>query len=279
MQQANKCFSGKVAKLKKNKFTGIVIHYMELFYRKSGQGEPLIILHGLFGSSDNWYSLAKTFSAHFTVYLVDQRNHGQSPHDAAFNYEVMTKDFEEFVEKHQLERAVIIGHSMGGKVAMNYAVKNSSRVSRLIVVDIVPKHYPVHHDSVLDGLQAVDIGNIQSRGQAEEQMAKHIPDADVRQFLLKSLTRKGDGFEWRINIPAIDENIESIGAGLVFEGTYNGPSLFVMGARSNYFAPGDEKKIQSIFPAAQLVTLDTSHWVHAEKPAEFADTVLKFLDN
>src|SRR6185295_3270371 len=139
------------------------VHYlwnMKLFYRQSGAGPPLIILHGLFGSSDNWYTLAKSFSAHFTVFLIDQRNHGQSPHSDDFDYSLLTEDLQEFIGEHKLQRPSIIGHSMGGKTAMNYAVRYGENVDKLIIVDIVPKRYPVHHDHILEGLMAVTAANL-----------------------------------------------------------------------------------------------------------------------
>lgn len=250
---------------------------MELFFRESGQGEPLIILHGLFGSSDNWYTHAKTFAKHFKVYLVDQRNHGQSPHSDEFDYKILTADLEDFIQQHGIVHPTIMGHSMGGKTAMNYAIKNPNNVNKLIVVDIMPKAYPIHHDSILDGLEAVKIDAIQSRTEADQQLAEYVPEPDVRQFLLKNLSRTQDGFEWKLNIAALDKNIELIGAELQFKGTFDGPALFIKGARSNYYKPGDEKLVNQFFPRAEIVTLETSHWVQAEDPEAFAKTVLNFL--
>jgi esterase len=250
---------------------------MKLFFRESGEGEPLIILHGLFGSSDNWYSHAKTFAQYFKVYLVDQRNHGQSPHSSDFNYKTLTLDIEDFLKEHSIKNPVILGHSMGGKTAMNFAVKNPDQLKSLIVVDIVPKSYPVHHDHILEGLQAIDLTINQSRSEVDKQLANYVEEADVRQFLLKNLSRTENGFEWKINLNGIEENIEVIGDGMQYDGTFNGPSLFVKGAKSNYYKPGDEEAIKLIFPQAEFKTLDTGHWVQAEKPKEFAETVLKFL--
>ncbi len=252
---------------------------MKLFYRQSGQGEPLIILHGLFGSSDNWYTLAKTFAENFTVYLIDQRNHGQSPHSDEFNYKLLADDLFEFVNDHGLEKVNIIGHSMGGKTAMNFAVKYPERVKKLIIVDIVPKGYPVHHDNILEGLLSLNLTNVSSRTEADELLGKHIPELDVRQFLLKNLYRRSDGgFAWRPNLKAIESHIEEIGEGMQFDGQYNGPTLFIVGARSKYFKMGDENLLQQIFPAYKLVTLDSGHWVQAEKPKEFVEAVIPFLE-
>jgi pimeloyl-ACP methyl ester carboxylesterase len=250
---------------------------MKLFFRQSGQGAPLIILHGLFGSSDNWYSLAKTFAAHYTVYLVDQRNHGQSPHSDEFNYKLLTEDLEEFVRDHDLKDPIILGHSMGGKTAMNFAVKNPALLSKLIVVDIVPKYYKVHHDVLIRGMKAIPLDSIQSRNDAEKILTEFEPDMSVRQFLLKNLSRDESGFHWKINLPAIDTHLDEIGAGMQYTGQFDKPSLFIKGAQSRYYKPGDEEDIQKIFTHAEFVTLDTGHWVQAEKPVEFADTVLNFL--
>ncbi|MBL7872912.1 MAG: alpha/beta fold hydrolase [Cyclobacteriaceae bacterium] len=251
---------------------------MKLFYRQSGQGEPLIILHGLFGSSDNWYTLAKTFAEQFTVYLIDQRNHGQSPHSQEFDYKLLAEDLLEFINEHNLKKVNIIGHSMGGKAAMNFAVKYPERVKKLIVVDIVPKAYPVHHDNILEGLLSIDLSHLSSRTEADDLLSKYLPELDVRQFLLKNLYRTSDGgFGWRPNLKAIDDHIKEIGEGMQYDGQYEGPTLFIVGARSTYFKMGDENLLQQVFPAYKLVTLDSGHWVQAEKPKEFAETVIPFL--
>jgi len=251
---------------------------MNLFFRESGEGKPLVVLHGLFGSSDNWYTLAKTFSQHYKVYLVDQRNHGQSPHSSEFNYKLLAEDLEFFLTSHKIANPIVIGHSMGGKTAMNLAVKRPDLIDELVVVDIVPKSYPVHHDHILDGLNAIDLARLSSRTEADQILSRFIAEPDVRQFLLKNLSRNSNqGFEWKINLNAIDNHIEEIGAGMQYEGTYEKPTLFVKGARSNYYAEGDETLIRSLFPNVKFSTLDTGHWVQAEKPVEFANTVIQFL--
>ncbi len=251
---------------------------MNLFFRKSGQGPPLVILHGLFGSSDNWYTLAKTFSAYFAVYLVDQRNHGQSPKSDDFDYRLLTEDLENFILKESISKPIIMGHSMGGKTAMNFAVKHPDLLSRLIVVDIVPKPYPVHHDAILDGLKAIPLSTLTSRQEADQLLSAYVPESEVRQFLLKNLSRSASGgFEWKINLRAIDSNIEAMGEGMIFDGKYEGDTLFIMGKKSNYYAQGDEDLIRKIFPSAELAFMDTGHWVQAEKPAEFAQLVMDYL--
>ncbi len=251
---------------------------MKLFYRQAGQGKPLIILHGLFGSSDNWFSLAKVFAEQYSVYLVDQRNHGQSPQSDDFNYSLLTEDLAEFISQHNLVRPHIIGHSMGGKTAMNFAVKYPEKLDKLIVVDIAPKIYPVHHDHIIDGLKALDLDTLTSRTQADMVLSDHVPEPDVRQFLLKNLFRTSESkFGWRVNLTAIDNHIEEIGAGMQYPGTFKDATLFIKGALSTYYKPGDEEAILKIFPKAEFVTLQTGHWVQAEKPKEFSETVIAFL--
>ena len=251
---------------------------MKLHFRKSGHGKALVILHGLFGSSDNWFSLAKVFAERFTVYVIDQRNHGLSPHTDDFNYSLLTEDLASFIEEHKIDRPHIIGHSMGGKAAMNFAVKYPDKLDKLIVVDIAPKQYPVHHDHILDGLHDINLNTLTSRNEADQLLSRQVPEPEVRQFLLKNLTRNSEGkFEWRVNIHSIDEHIEEIGEGMQYKGQFTGPTLFVKGERSNYYSPGDEENILNLFPAAQFVTLNTGHWVQAEDPKGFSETVFKFL--
>lgn len=251
---------------------------MKLYYRELGQGSPLVILHGLFGSSDNWHSLSKIFAEKHKVYVVDQRNHGQSPHDSVHDYKSLTDDLNEFIEDHQIKKPVIIGHSMGGKTAMNFAVKFPEKLSKLIIVDIVPKAYPVHHDSILKGLNAIDLNQLESRGQADEILSKFVPEASVRQFLLKNLARNSEqNFEWRINIPVLEAHIDDMGTTLQYQGQFDGPTLFIIGSKSNYFEPGDEEAIQSYFPAAKIATVNTGHWVQAENPKDFMETVFNFM--
>jgi esterase len=251
---------------------------MKLFFRKSGQGSPLIILHGLFGSSDNWFTLAKTFSQRYTVYLIDQRNHGQSPHSPEMNYQVMTEDLYEFMEEHGLQRPDVIGHSMGGKTAMNFAVRYPERIGKMIVVDIVPKAYPVHHDAILDGMDAIPLQSLSSRSEADTLLSQYVPEVEVRQFLLKNLSRRTDGgFEWKINLAAIDKNIEALGEGMIYSGKHDKPCLFIRGEKSNYYSVGDEERIKAIFPHAEITTMNTGHWVQAEQPEEFARVTLAYL--
>lgn len=251
---------------------------MELFFRELGQGQPMIILHGIFGSSDNWLTQAKLFSPHYRVFTVDQRNHGQSPHDNGFSYPLMVEDLREFIDTHRLENPIVIGHSMGGKVAMNFALAHPDKLEKLIVVDIAPKPYNLEHYVIINGLKSVPIQSISSRNEADAALTEYVPEPDVRQFLLKNLQRKAEGgFTWKINLPVIDKNLSNIGLDLQFDGKFEKPTLFIKGGKSKYVKDEDITRIKEVFPKAELKTLDTGHWVQAEKPQEFVNTVMEWL--
>lgn len=255
---------------------------MKLAYREIGEGEPLIILHGLFGSSDNWLSIARELESRFKVYLVDQRNHGDSPHSDEFTYAAMAADIKEFVEEHALEKPVLMGHSMGGKTAMTFAVTYPELLKKLVVVDIAPRYYPVHHDRILEGLQSIDVDNLQSRREADKALAEYVPELGVRQFLLKNLGRSSEGgYEWKINLPVISEQIENVGEALGEEGRFEKPVLFINGEKSDYInRERDEPLIQQIFPQAKIETIaGAGHWVHAEKPAAVVEKVRTFIES
>jgi esterase len=251
---------------------------MKLFFRELGQGKPIIILHGLFGSSDNWLTQAKLFAPNYKVYSVDQRNHGQSPHSDDFDYTSMVADLNELIRDQQISDPVIIGHSMGGKTAMNFALAYPEMISKLIVVDIAPRGYNLEHYAIVEGLKTIPIEKLSSRNEADDILAQHVPEPDVRQFLLKNLQRKSaDGFSWKINLPVIADKLSNIGVDLQFQGQFNKPALFIRGGKSKYVRDEDWKRITEIFPAAKLETLSTGHWVQAEKPQEFAEVVMQWL--
>lgn len=257
---------------------------MKLFFREytpaldTGK-QPIVILHGLFGSSDNWLTQAKMFSAEYKVYTVDQRNHGQSPHDNTWDYKAMVSDLNTFFEEHQIHDAVLIGHSMGGKSAMNFALAHPDKVARLIVVDISPRYYDLEHYSILEGLNAMDISTITSRNEADAQLSQYVPEPDVRQFLLKNLQRKAEGgFSWKINLPVISKNLANIGVDLLYPGQFDKPTLFIRGRKSRYVPDADWPRIKEVFPNATLETMETGHWVQAEKPQEFVDLVKRWLE-
>ncbi|MGK7391775.1 MAG: alpha/beta fold hydrolase [Candidatus Cyclobacteriaceae bacterium M2_1C_046] len=252
---------------------------VELSYKVIGEGKPLIILHGLFGSLDNWMTFARNLAEHRKVYLVDQRNHGRSPHTDEFNYDVMAEDLRHFIEEHKLDRPDLIGHSMGGKTAMYLAVKYPEHFDRLIVIDIAPKAYPIHHDKIIEGLKALDLSKISSREEADAELEEYIPEPDVRMFLLKNLKRTGEGFEWKLNLKAIEENLDRIGEGLQEKRYTDKPVLFIRGSTSNYIKDKDIITTVSLFPNAEIKTIEgAGHWIHAEKPDELLKMVAKFLD-
>ncbi len=252
---------------------------MLLHFESSGHGPPLIILHGLFGSLENWRTLSKTFSQFCQVFALDQRNHGRSPHSDIFNYQVMAEDLKEFLQQQDLSSVYLLGHSMGGKTAMHFALAYPERVDKLIVVDIAPKAYPPGHDDVFVGLFALNVQTLRTRQEADAVLARTIADLALRQFLLKNLEREASGgFRWRINLEAIHNNYAEMIKGLAWNGRFQHPTLFISSENSGYIRPGDLSTIKAIFPQAQLVTIpNTGHWIHAEAPQEFARVVLNFL--
>ena len=261
---------------------------MKLFHRKFGEGnQPLIILHGLFGQSDNWNTLAKQFSEQgLEVYTVDQRNHGLSPHSDDWNYKVMSEDILELINDNQLKNVILLGHSMGGKTAMQFAINHPEYLNKLIVADIAPKHYPIHHQGVLEALHAVDFNVVKTRKEVEEVLSKYISDFGTKQFLLKNIFWLDDTeMAWRFNLNVITqeienvgENVEHIGEAMPKDIVCDVPSLFIRGENSNYILDDDINLIQEIFPNSILETIDgAGHWLHAEKPKEFFESVMKFV--
>ncbi|UTW64369.1 alpha/beta fold hydrolase [bacterium SCSIO 12741] len=230
------------------------------------------------GMLDNWQGPAKYYAEHFQVYIIDARNHGHSPHSPEFTYELMADDLLNFVEEHDLDYFHLMGHSMGGKTVMKFAQNHPDYVDKLIVADIAPRAYPVHHQQILAGLNALDFEVIKSRGEAEKALASYVPELGVRQFLLKNMYWKEKGkLALRFNLDAITENIELIGEG-IFDRIYEGPTLFIRGEKSKYVSEEDWKDIQLSFPQAELNTVkDAGHWLHAEKQAEFIQETTEFL--
>ncbi len=253
---------------------------MKLNYKEIGEGKPLIILHGLFGSFNNWISIGKSLAATRKVYLIDQRNHGNSPHSDVFTYKAMAADLKEFTEDHAIAECDLIGHSLGGKTAMFFATEFPSLVHKLIVVDIGPKQYPVHHDTIIEGLKSIDLAKLKSRTDADNVLAQYVPLASIRQFLLKNLKRTPEGFEWKINLDIIEKEITEVGKALPSNAIFNKPTLFIRGGMSNYVLEDDVELINSHFPLCKLSTIKgASHWVHAEKTTEFLHEVTQFLND
>uniref|UniRef100_UPI004047F7A6 alpha/beta fold hydrolase n=1 Tax=Algoriphagus sp. TaxID=1872435 RepID=UPI004047F7A6 len=251
---------------------------MQLNFKKSGSGPPLVILHGLFGSLDNWFSIAKELVEHYTLYLVDQRNHGDSPHSTEWNYGVMVEDLLELLDAEGLDSVYLMGHSMGGKTVMNFAVQYPERVSKLIVGDIAPRYYPIHHQVILEGLNALDLSQLQSRKEADDLLTPYIPELGIRQFLLKSLGRDANGFAWKINLSVITQHIEEVGKALDEETVFEGPTLFLGGANSSYIQEKDLPDMKRHFPNCTWISIpNAGHWLHAEQPQAVVAAMRKFL--
>lgn len=256
---------------------------MQLFFRKFGQGKPLIILHGLFGISDNWVSFGKKIAElGYEVYIPDQRNHGQSPHSPVFNYLALVDDLFEFIDEHELEEAVVLGHSMGGKVAMRFALENPQFLSKLIVVDISLRAYQArpHHKNVIRAMKQVDFSEVSSRKQVEEILKENIKDPKIRLFVMKNLHRMGgNNFEWRLNLDAICDHLDQMFDGIDITEPFTKPSLFIRGGASDYVMDKDIPPINKAFPDNRLYTIEgATHWVHAEAPELFYQYVKEFLN-
>lgn len=254
---------------------------IHLNYKGYGHsGHPLIILHGLLGMLDNWQTQAKKYAeAGLRVYALDQRNHGKSPHSDSFNYEVMARDVRDFMEQHHIRSAHVLGHSMGGKTAMQCALMYPDRVDKLVVVDVAPRKYPSAHDDILDAMCSLKLNRMTTRHEADEEIGKRITNYAVRQFLLKNLTRTEDGkLKWKVNLSIIKRHYPEIADDITVSGEFPKPALFIKGAESRYIVSDDKSRIKELFPLSRIVTIaGTGHWVHADKPEEFSDAVLKFL--
>lgn len=253
---------------------------MKLHSTILGEGKPMLILHGFLGMSDNWKTLGREFAHEgYEVHLIDQRNHGRSPHSNDFDYLLMAKDIKEYCDTHGLDNCVLIGHSMGGKTAMMAASLFPHIIEKLIVVDIAPKYYAPHHQQILEGLRAVNEAHLSSRIDAEELISKYVKEEGVRLFLLKNLYWKSKGkLALRLNLEALIENIENIGEALPKELIYNKPAIFIKGGNSDYITEGDKPLIKAHFPKAEIVEIpNVGHWLHAEDKKSFFAAVMQFL--
>ena len=254
---------------------------MKLFFRQTGDtGPAIVILHGIFGSSDNWLTVSKTIAARgYRVFALDQRNHGQSPRADEQDYSSMAADLREFLTDQQLDSPTLIGHSMGGKTVMQYAMEHPGTFNKLVVVDIAPRYYPVHHRDIIRGLKAIDLVGIASRNEADVILSRYEPLVAVRQFLLKNLYRNEHGrFDWRLNLPVIERELHGVGDELTNPRIVTEPTLFIRGSESPYIVDEDIPTIKRIFPNAHIETIQgAGHWVQAEKPVEFVETLMKFL--
>jgi esterase len=255
---------------------------MNLFFREFGEGQPVIILHGLFGQSDNWVTVGRRIADQFHVYIPDQRNHGQSPHTSIHSFPAMTDDLAEFIEELHIENPVLIGHSMGGKVAMTYALENPGKVKKLVVIDISPRRYPerITHTQVISQMISIDLETLTTRGEVEKILNSNIADTRVRMFILKNLYYKIHGkLAWRLNLDAISQSMDLLFDSICSENQYKGPTLFIRGGKSDYVPDADIPMIKSMFPEAVIKTITgASHWVHADAPEELCFMLSSFLE-
>jgi pimeloyl-ACP methyl ester carboxylesterase len=252
---------------------------MQLHFKQLGRGEPLVLLHGLFGQSDNWFGVAPKLAEKFHVLMPDLRNHGHSPHHPEMDYPLMAADVEKFFAAHKIESAHVIGHSMGGKVAMRFALDFPSRIKKLVVVDMAPRAYKRVHGPIFAALLALDLTTFQTRQQIEEALAPEIPSLNLRRFLLKNLGRDEHGkFFWKMNVRGVSDNYSRLGEVLAADNPFRNPTLFIRGGVSEYVSADDEAHILKLFPTAEIKTIAAaSHWVHADAPEEFVRLVLEFL--
>ena len=249
-----------------------------LFARQLGKGEPVLILHGLLGSSGNWATVAAKLAPFYTVFSLDLRNHGRSFHSDHFDYRTMAGDVQRFIAQQGLKTVSIIGHSMGGKTAMQFAQLYPERLHKLVVVDIAPKAYPPRNLETVDVLRNLDLTSVSRLSQAEERLQKAIPDKSERQSHLKNLKRSPDGsYHWLVNLEAVRNNYPSVAAA-VKGGTYAGSCLFIRGSESDYILDTDWNHVLEQFPRARLETIaKAGHWVHIQAREKFTRTVLDYL--
>jgi pimeloyl-ACP methyl ester carboxylesterase len=252
---------------------------MQLHFQSYGQGQPLIILHGLFGSLENWHSVSQNLAADFQVFAVDQRNHGRSPHSSETSYPLMADDLKEFLAIRQLGPVHLVGHSMGGKTAMQFALDHSDMVKKLIVADIAPRAYRPHHSEILQALLSLDLPAFKNRKDMEMHLAPSIPDLVTRQFLLKNVKRDSAGaFYWQMNLAAIDGNYDRLNEALSSPQPFAKPALFIRGERSDYIHNEDFASIRKLFPKAHVYEIPgAGHWVHVDAPEAFLRKVREFL--
>ena len=250
---------------------------MKLNYKKYGAGTPFIILHGLFGSSDNWHTHGKKLADYFEVYLIDQRNHGESEWSEDFSYDIMAEDLHEFVVEHNIDEFILMGHSMGGKTAMRFAQMYPDKIEKLVVVDMGIKEYPITHTQIIEGLKSINLETTKTRKEANETLSKYVKENTIRQFLLKNLSRNSKkGFSWKINLKVLDEKLPEIVKALP-EKEVLIDTLFISGRRSDYILPEDEATIRKYFPLVSFYAIEKAgHWIHAEAPEEFMEEVLGF---
>ena len=252
---------------------------MNLHYKEYGQGEPVIILHGLLGMLDNWHSFAKKLSQDYWVISIDQRNHGKSRHSDQFDYELLAEDLSGFMDQHYIPKAHLIGHSMGGKTVMAFLNQYPDKVDKSIIIDISPKAYSGGHEKIFEALLSLPIDKITQRQQASEMLLKLLPDVGTVNFLLKNLDRTPDNtFKWKANISGLNQNYDHIKSEITFEHEIENPTLFIDAEKSNYITDEDKALIASHFIDYSIETIQGSgHWVHVDKPGILLDRIHSFL--
>ena len=250
-----------------------------LHSRVLGSGQPFLILHGFLGMSDNWKTLGNKFAEDFEVHLIDQRNHGRSFHSEEFSYELLAEDLKNYIEHHQLENCIVLGHSMGGKTAMQFALSNPSFVSQLLIADIAPKIYPAHHQYILKALASVDFTLHSSRKEIESVLQDYIPEKGVVQFLMKNIYRKEKTqLAYRFNLSVLKAKYGEVVKTFSLSNKFMNSTLFIRGGNSGYILKEDMLIIQQNFPNTTLETISNAgHWLHAERPLEFYEKVMSFL--
>lgn len=255
---------------------------MQLNYKVFGEGDPVLILHGMFGTLDNWQTIAKKLAEDFMVFIIDLRNHGRSPHSEDFDYTIMANDIREFMENNWIYEAYVVGHSMGGKVAMQLASENPDLVKKLAVVDIAPKVYVGNHQTIFEALFSLDLDQLQSRKEADQLLQEKIDSYGVRQFILKNLSinKETQKYEWKMNLPVIYAAYQTILGKGNLSTPFDNPTLFIKGATSKYILPEELEDYKIYFPNATLKTIEKAgHWVHAEQPKAFLEVLADFLLN
>lgn len=252
---------------------------MRLRFQVLGEGEPLVLLHGLFGSGDNLFGLARSLSARFRCYLPDLRNHGASPHAAEMSHAVMAEDVLYLLQEEKLSHCIVVGHSMGGKTAMQLAMHFPAFVEALVVLDVAPRAYGPRHDQIIRALTSVPLGRCRTRQDVDTHLIGSIPEQGVRRFLLKSLRTDGpDGLAWKLNLSAIQSNYAALNAAPDAGAAFPGPALFLAGERSDYLVPDDHPRIRAWFPAARIASIaGAGHWLHADAPDSVLNHINGFL--
>lgn len=252
---------------------------MHLNFEVHGDGHPLILVHGFLGALDNWRSMSKRLATRYRVHLIDLRNHGHSPHSETMSYSVMARDLSEFVLEHGIESAFVLGHSLGGKVAMQFALECPDLVDKLIVADIAPKAYPPAHRTLLAALRQLNVSTLKSYAEADTALAAAIGDAALRRFVIKNLEHGSDGgFRWRIALEPIIANYDELTQAITISNAFDKPVCFLRAGRSDYVEESDLALIRSLFPRAELRAIpDAGHWLHIDAPDEFFRIVTEFF--